>query len=127
VCVCVCVCTGSVATPIRRMTGNDGSYAAQCNCPPCVKSNGCGVISSGGGVMSNGFGSMSDCGGVLSKEVTIVTPPYAVTHPGICVDKLLLHCCYTVVTLLLYCCHNAAHYCYTVVTLLSHYRNIDRK
>jgi hypothetical protein len=36
----------------------------------------------------------------------------------------MLHCCYTVVTLLLQCCHTVvtvlSHCCYTVVTLLSH-------
>jgi hypothetical protein len=36
----------------------------------------------------------------------------------------LLHCCYTVVTLLLHCCYTVvtllSHCCYTAVTLLSH-------
>jgi hypothetical protein len=36
----------------------------------------------------------------------------------------VLHCCYTVVTLLLHCCYTVVtlllHCCYTVVTLLLH-------
>jgi hypothetical protein len=58
------------------------------------------------------------------RRVTLLLHPATVAH----LLLLLLHCCYTVVTLfvtlLLHCCYTVAHTllqcCYTVVTLLLH-------
>jgi hypothetical protein len=66
-------------------------------------------------------------GGSLRDVVLVLHSCYSVLTVCCAVVTLLLHCCYTVFTLFLHCWYTVVtlllHYCYTIVTLLLHYRH----